>query len=194
MQYMTVIRHFLTSIHCPVSGMDNKSLNIKRQYNACKKSAIPVHIWQNMTEPSARYIMALQTQFGLSFSEAIHCIPDIHFREDSLAITREIAFNSEDRIIPLRHDIQKDIIDKITRHTGGNKNLVQHHQYNTIRYQWRQALTGLSLPINKSYRYLYAQQMKAELSPVLGNYQVSWIIRNEMGIKSRNTLWGYLNE
>ena len=30
---------------------------------------------------------------GLTFSEAIHFIPDIHYRDDSLWITRDIAFN-----------------------------------------------------------------------------------------------------
>lgn len=194
MRYMTVIRYFLTWIECPISEIDNQSLNLKRQSKPCKKPMIQSNIWQSISAPSARYIMALQTEFGLTFGEAIRCIPDIHFREESLWITREIAFNSEDRVILLRNETQKRLITDMSIYTGGFKNLMQIHGYDNIRYQWRQALLPHRLPVNKSYRYLYAQQLKAQLSPTLGNYQVSWLIRNEMGIKSRNTLWTYLNE
>lgn len=194
MRYMTVIRHFLTSLDCQLSDIDNQSLCLIRQYKRQKKSKIQPDKWQAITEISARFIMALQTKFGLTFGEAIRFIPDIHFRENSLWITREIAFNSEDRIIPLRDDTQRTIIADLIHHTKGHNNLVQQYGYDTIRHQWRQALSEQQFPANKSYRYFYAQQLKKELSPILGNYQVNWLIRDEMGIKSRNTLWLYLNE
>lgn len=138
--------------------------------------------------------MGLQTQFGLTFSEAMRFIPDIHFRQESLWITREIAFNSEDRTIPLRNDKQKAIIEDLIKHTCGSKSLMQHHGYDAIRHQWHQALEQRQLPIHTNYRYLYAKHLNEELVPILGSYQVSWLIRDEMGIKSRNTLWRYLNE
>lgn len=194
MRYMTVIRYFLNSIDCLLADIDNQSLYLTREYKRTKKTKIQSDIWQSMTEPSARFIMALQTQFGLTFGEAIRCIPDIHFREHSLWITREIAFNSEDRIIPVRNETQKAIIADLVIHTNGSKNLIQWHGYDDIRYQWRQALATYCLPTNKSYRYLYAQQLKTDLLLILGNYQTCWLIRDEMGVKSRNTLWLYLNE
>jgi hypothetical protein len=194
MRYMTTIRLFLTTLDCKIEGIDNQSLCLTRKYKRRKKISIQTDIWHAMTEPSARFNMGLQTQFGLTFSEAIHFIPDIHYRDDSLWITRDIAFNSEDRIIPLRNDTQKTIITDLASHTDGCKNLMQLHGYNNIRYQWHQALAAHKLPPNKGYRYLYAQQLQRELSPILGHYQLSWLIRDEMGIKSRNTLWLYLNE
>lgn len=194
MRYMTIIRTFLKSIECQFTDIDNQSLGLTRQYRRHKKAKIQSNIWQTISEPSARLIMALQTQFGLTFGEAIRFIPEIHFSEHSLWITREIAFNSEDRMIPLRHDFQKAIIADFSNHTQEFKCLLQQYGYETIRYQWSNALAKLELPTNKSYRYLYAQQLKKELSLIIGNYKVSWLIRDEMGIKSRNTLWLYLNE
>ncbi len=194
MRYMTVIRCFLNSIDCPIANIDNQSLCLVRDYQRRSKKSIQSNVWQTMTEPTARLIMALQTQFGLTFGEAIRFIPDIHYRDNSLWITREIAFNSEDRSIPLRNESQKTLILDLTTHTHGSKSLMQLYGCVDIRHQWRQALAVHRLRANKSYRYLYAQHLKAELSPILGNYQVCWLIRDEMGIKSRNTLWLYLNE
>ena len=194
MRYMTVIRDFLNNIDCPVAGIDNQSLNLSRLYRTPKRIIIQPNIWQTMPDPCAHFIMALQTQFGLTFSEATLLIPDIHVKEHALWITREIAFNSEDRMIPHRLDEQKSILRDLLNHTEGSKNLLQLYGNDGIRYHWHKALDEHKLPINKSYRHLYAQQMKKTLSPTIGHYQLSWLIRDEMGIKSRNTLWKYLNE
>ncbi|PJD91330.1 MAG: integrase [Legionella sp.] len=194
MRYMTIIRDFLNNIECSLTGIDNQSLHLSRLYRIPKRINIPADILQTITEPCAYFIMALQTQFGLTLSEAIRLAPDIHIKEHSLWITREIAFNSEDRIIPCRSDEQKSILQNLNSHTEGSKSLLQLYGDNGIRYHWQKALSENKLPSNKSYRYIYAQQMKKNLSPLIGHYQLSWLIRDEMGIKSRNTLWRYLNE
>ena len=90
--------------------------------------------------------------------------------------------------------MQKNTLTELNTHTSGSQSLAQRYGYSLIRAQWLRALTERNLPANQSFRYLYAQQLKMELVPILGNYQTSWLIRDEMGIKSRNTLWLYLNE
>ncbi len=178
MGYMTVIRAFLCSIDCPLVGIDNQSLDLTRQYKSNKKCKSQLVDWQIITEPTARIIMALQALFGLTFGEAIRFVPDIHFREHSLWITREIAFNSQDRIIPLRTEAQQALIADLMTHTRGSKCLMQLCGYALVRCLWRQALAAHGLPAGKGYRYLYARFMHTDLSPVLGNYQVSWLIRS----------------
>ncbi len=194
MRYMTIIRAFLRNIDCSLNGIDNRSLHLSRLYQIPKRINIPADILQAITEPCTYFIMALQTQFGLTLSEAIRLVPDIHIKEHSLWITREIAFNSEDRIITYRWDEQKSILQDLHSHTEGSKSLLQLYGNDGIRYHWQKTLSENKLPKNKSYRYLYAQQIKKNLSPIIGHYQLSWLIRDEMGIKSRNTLWRYLNE
>ena len=177
-----------------MTDIDNQSLGLTRQYNHLKKVTLEHALRQAINEPIVRLIIALQIQFGLTFSEAIHFVPDIHQQEDALWITREIAFNSTDRIIPLRNKMQKYTLTELNALTSGSQSLAQRYGSTLIHAQWHNALTERNLPANQSFRYLYAQQLKTELLPILGNYQTSWLIRDEMGIKSRNTLWLYLNE
>jgi len=192
--YMVFIRQFLMDMDCHLTDIDNQSLKLTLLSKRKKKTHITPNAWQTIEEPCPRFILALQTHFGLTFGEAIRFIPDIHSKEESLWITREIAFNSEDRTIPFRNDIQQGIMTELMKHTDGDRCLLKLHGEETIRVQWRKCLSLKKLPSNKSYRHLYAQILCKELSPTLGNYQTNWLIRDEMGIKSRNTLWLYLNE
>lgn len=84
MDHMTTIRRFLINIECPLPDIDNKSLGLVRQYKSHKLKSIQANIWTSFQEPIARLILALQTQFGLTFNEAINLIPDIHIKEDSV--------------------------------------------------------------------------------------------------------------
>lgn len=194
MDYMTTIRRFLHGIDCPLSEIDNKNLCLSRQRNSRKTNKIMPDIWIQITQPIAKIIMGLQTQFGLTFSEAIQVIPGVHTKDDMLWITREIAFNSEDRTIPFRNKNQTLILFELINYAQGGQCLLQMHDYDDILSQWRMALSVLNLSTKKTYRYLYARELKKELLPLLGNYQTDCLIRDEMGIKSRNTLWAYLHE
>ncbi len=193
MRYMTTIRKYLVNIGCQIAEIDNQSLQLVRPKSRKSQIDIQPDIWERIHSPIPRLIMALQTQFGLSFSEAIHLLPDIHIKEESLWITREIAFNSEDRMIPIRNTVQKAIVVKLCQLTN-NQSMREINSYDNIRTTWRSELTTHHLPTNKSWRYLYARYLYQALCPLLGNYQTCWMIRDEMGIKSRNTLWLYLNE
>lgn len=193
MDYMTRIRRFLKAIGCNLPEIDNQSLNLQRDHQYKKKFRLTHEIWKCLTSPTARIIMGMQTQFGLTFSESIRIIPDIHLQDDSIWITREIAFNSQDRLIPKRFDEQDLVIAEFRKYVK-DESLIKLESYEDIRREWRKELAKQKLPINKRYRYLYAQQLQNHILPLLGNYQTSWLIRDEMGIKSRNTLWGYLNE
>ena len=194
MRYMTIIRRYLDDIGCSLAGIDNQGLGINRQSVSPKKRGISSEIWQQLSDLPVRLTMALQTEFGLTFAEAIYLRPDIHVKENRLWITREIAFNSQDRDIPLRFEQQASILAHLKRFIGVEHSLAKKVGYETICQQWRMALSKHHLPCNKTYRYLYAQMLYQALSPTLGSYQTRWLILDEMGIKSRNTLWLYLNE
>ena len=148
MDYMTTIRRFLHDIDCPFSDIDNKSLGLSRQRNARKAKKILPEIWTEITLPIAKIIMGMQTQFGLTFSEAIQLIPGVHAKEDMLWITREISFNSEDRIIPIRNQNQTLILSELSSYAQGDQCLLQVHDYDDILSQWRMALRAMSLSTN----------------------------------------------
>ncbi|HEM7104434.1 TPA: integrase [Legionella pneumophila] len=193
MRYMTIIRRFLQMNDCSVADIDNQSLELSRPKTRKKrKKTIPPDIWKSLHDPIARVIMGLQTEFGLTFKEAILIKSHIQVREGSLWITRDIAFNSTDRSIPIRTESQKAVLNLFNWLTKQYGNLLQLKSYEEIRIIWRSALAKHCLSSSKSWRYLYAKQMYAYLLPNYGNYKICWLIRDEMGIKSRNTLWLYL--
>tara|TARA_R110002126_G_scaffold273866_1_gene418513 strand:- start:35596 stop:36498 length:903 start_codon:yes stop_codon:yes gene_type:complete len=193
MRYMTIIRKFLCALDCQIPEIDNKSLQLTREYKSKKKIKIEPTIWKMFIEPTSSLIMALQTEFGLTFSEAIHLWPGVHAQEHQLWITREIAFNSQDRFIPIRNQTQHMILSRLTNLIHGHDTLIQFEGYDFIRIKWRNTLAKHHLPTNKSWRYLYAYQRYRTLLPTLSKHEARLLIQEEMGITSRNTLWLYLN-
>ncbi len=190
---MTIIRRFLLMSDCSITDMDNQSLELSRpKARKKRKKIIPTDIWKSLNDPLARVIMGLQTEFGLTFKEAILIKPHIQVRECSLWITRDIAFNSSDRTIPVRTENQKMILNLFNWLTQQHDNLLRLKSYEEIRIIWRSALAKHRLSSIKSWRYLYAKQMYTYLLPECRNYKTCLLIRDEMGIKSRNTLWTYL--
>ena len=195
MRYMTIIRRFLQMNDCAIANIDNQSLQLSRPIARKKrKKTLSPDIWKSLSDPIARVIMGLQTEFGLTFKEAILIKPHIQVRDCYIWVTRDIAFNSSDRTIPVRTKNQKVVLNLFNWLTQQNGNLIQLKSYEEIRIIWRSALAKHRLSSTKSWHYLYAKQMYSHLLPEYENYKACWLIRDEMGIKSRNTLWLYLKE
>jgi len=194
MKHMTIIRSFFHAIGNSAALLDNKTLGIVHNKNLRKKINIRPNIWQEISNPTTLALMKMQTHFGLTLSEAMRLVPEIHINDHALSLTREMTFNSLDRSIPLRTEVQMQILNKLKQLTPSHKSLRETSSADSIRLHWNQSLKTLKIPSNKSYRYLYAQQMQEQLQPLLGHYLLNLLIMDEMGIKSRTTLWHYLNE
>ncbi len=78
--------------------------------------------------------------------------------------------------------------------TKAHKNLIESHGYDAVLFAWREAIRALKLPPRKAYRYVYAQQRQKQLITTLSHYKTTLATMDEMGLKSRTTLWGYLRE
>ncbi|QDP71545.1 integrase [Legionella israelensis] len=195
MRYMTIIRRFLQMSDCQIDKIDNQSLDLTRpKPKKRRKKGIQPDMWQSLVNPYAKIIMALQIEFGLTFQEAIRIKSYLHVKNYGLWITRDIAFNSSDRNVPVRTETQKAALQYFYWITKHHDNLIKLKPYEELRLIWRTALTQYRLSSTKSWRYVYAKQMYAYLLPEYGNYKTCLMIRNEMGIKSRNTLWQYMKD
>ena len=194
MNYMTVIRFFLNNIDHHIYAIDNKSLGLVKQNANSKLTELPVDIVHNFTNPIAKILFQFQIHFGLTLSEGMRLIPDIHIQKDSIWIIRTIATNSQDRIIPIRNDEQLEIIKNYLKICKPNISLVLTYGYHHLRYVYNTDLQTLNLIPAKSYRFIYARNLKSELSQILSNYMTCQTIMREMGLQSRMTLWRYLNE
>jgi hypothetical protein len=103
-----------------------------------------------------------------------------------------MTFNNEDRFVPFQNSEQKKIIIELAELTKTHKNLIESHGYDAVLFSWRDALRALKLPSQKAYRYVYAQKRQKQLITTLSHYKTTLTIMDEMGLKSRTTLWGYL--
>jgi hypothetical protein len=192
MKYMTVIRKFLQVIDYKKEIPDNRSLGVKREVTLQKSKSVSPDIWQKTSDPIVRVLLGLQIHFGLTVSEAMRVIPDIHVRQSNLWLTREITFNSMDRIVPLRNDIQEDILGELSQLTQNHQSLIYAQGHRVVCFRLNRALRALKLPVSKCWRYLYARQMDQQLSSILEQNELFLLIMSEMGVKSRTTLWRYL--
>lgn len=190
MKHMTIIRCFLATQGYDTTYISNQRLGLKPRKKTIKKIHVDSSILQSAMSPIGRSLLGLQIHFGLTRSEAMRLNPSIHVREDKVRPTREITSNSEDRAIPIITAEQQLIIDELQE----DKNLIELYGYDTVRVAWKNELRHLRLPTQKSYRYLYAQHRFKQLESQLTHYKLQLLIMDEMAIKSRTTLWGYLNE
>lgn len=192
MKYMTVLRHFLKHINHLIDCIDNISLQLIREKHTANYQPINSDTIEKIPNPFIKVILQLQIHFGLTFREAYRLIPDIHIRNNTLWLTRDITFNHQDRAIPIRNDEQLTILESFRSLNQPNESMLETHGHRTIlsTHQRMMKLAGLSS--KQTYRYLYAQYQYRELSKILSHQEVSQVIMNEMGLKSRTTLWNYL--
>ena len=194
MKYMTVLRQFLLKIDHMIDGIDNQSLHIINRKSSPKTIKVPPHVLEQFSNPIATILFQFQTDFGLTLSEAMRLTPNIHIQQNHVWITREIATNSQDRLIPIRHEAQTQVINSLLTLCKQNQSLIVTFGYHHVRCDYSAQLKSLGLPTAKAYRYLYAKRLHQELSPTLPNYLTNQTIMREMGLQTRMTLWRYLNE
>lgn len=110
MNYMTIIRTFLTSIGNCATDVDSLNLGITGSKIPRKNVRISLERWQKIDDPLAKLLLNLQVYFGLTLREAMRLIPGVHVQQDALWVTRDIAFNSTDRFIPIRSKTQIGVV------------------------------------------------------------------------------------
>ncbi|HAT2147265.1 phage integrase N-terminal domain-containing protein [Legionella pneumophila] len=186
MRYMTIIRKVLVDLGCQVHYIDNKSLLLSRPKPRKKRIKISSALWQSLINPAVRLIMALQIHFGLTFQEAIHFKTSEHVKHGYLWIA--------ERIIPICTEEQQAILHELEQLITEKQSLIKKYGQQYIRISWHSALKRHKLPSNRSWRYWYAKQRLVSLLPEVGYTEACLTIRQEMGIKSRNTLNLYLKK
>jgi hypothetical protein len=77
---------------------------------------------------------------------------------------------------------------------GEEKSILKKYGQQYIRISWHSDLKRYKLPGNRSWRYWYAKQRLESLLLEVGYNQACLMVRQEMGIKSRNTLNLYLKK
>ncbi|CEG59370.1 hypothetical protein [Legionella fallonii] len=185
MRYMTIIRKVLSDLGCCIHYIDNRSLQLSCPKPRKKRIRMSANFWQCLINPAVRLMMALQTHFGLTFTEAKQFRVSIHIQNNQLVIS--------ERVIPIDTKEQLAILNEFKQLTD-DKSLIKKYGHEYLQVFWHDELKQHKLPGNRTWRYWYAKQRLEVLLPEVGYTQACQMIRLEMGIKSRNTLWLYLNK
>jgi hypothetical protein len=91
MNHLTVIRKFLQIMGNHNVLISNKNLGITRYKSQKRKWKNDPDFWLKAEEPSSKILLGLQAHFGLTLSEALRLIPDIHIQQHNLWLTSEIT-------------------------------------------------------------------------------------------------------
>lgn len=192
--YMTVIRAFITTIGQPIEKIDNQSLGLYKKKPTSKALYLTQDVCHQLQSEVSTLLMSLQVHFGLTLSESMRIHPGIHIQDSQLWLTRDITFNGHDRAIPIVTHEQKSALKNLQQLTKGKECIIVAEGYHALLQAWKNELKELKLPTRKSYRHLYAQSRKNQLGGKLTHYKMHLTIMDEMGITSRTTLWKYLSE
>lgn len=138
----------------------NAELNIK--YTYVKKYAVVSQIGLcDITSGSAKNICSLQYYFGLKKAEAIrfHLIP---YQEANVLISRKIAYNSIDRIVPLVSAEQEDFLKQFAaKYPSGL--LTNYQNERLLSALHGSELNRLEIHDGEYFRYLYVKNRFRQL-------------------------------
>lgn len=190
--YISQLRCFLKTINHSIERIDNTSLGISKSSKPIAYTCNDQN-FESIYDPLIQQLFLLQTEFGLSYSETMRFIPDIHSKEDCLWLTREITRNSLDRIIPIVNEKQNEIIRSLLSQLNNCESAKSQFGYDEVRMRYRLGLRSIGLTTSISYRFIYAKKRYQFLLNTMCKKNAQEKIIHEMGI-SKVTLRRYLHE
>ncbi len=190
--YLADVRYLLQAIKHEISNIDNRSLGLKRSREK-EKNPYSQDYLQKISDPIVVLLIKLQTEFGLTLSEAFRFNPDLHIREKFLLLSRDMTTNSADRAVEICTPRQKEVIELAQHLIEMNKSPIKQYGYTLIRERYRHEIIKVGLSPQTSYRYVYAKQRLADLEKINDLNDAKSIVLSEMDI-TRLTLWRYLRE
>lgn len=193
MNYLAALRYFLKKIGHNIL-LNNKNLGLQKTKNSYQSPICTQEILEKINHPLVKILFELQTDCGLTFSEAIKLVPNIHIQDTFIYLTREISVNGKDRMIPIESENQRMLLEKLENFLRPNKNLLAHYQYAKLRGFYQKNLKPLGLPTNIQYRYLYAKSRFKTLFKKMNVHDAKTQLIQEMQINKTSPIWKIIYE
>jgi len=186
------IRYFLQVINHNIEGIENKALGLSR---TAEKKKIPFKndYLQKVSDPISHLILSLQIEFGLTLSESMRFNPDLHIKEGYIMLTRDITYDSKDRVIIIYCETQRKLIIKARQILETNSSPIFQFGYSSVRERYRFEIKRIRLTPSVNYRYVYAKNRMNFLTETHNKDTAFNVIIDEMSI-SKCTLRRYLHE
>ena len=164
---LSTLRHFCKHLPQAIEVPSNRELGIVKHSCVPEYKMIAPHIMLPKIELLVvRNIVALQCYCGLTKSEAIILSPMVAQRlPDTLLITRDLAHNSKDRVIPMVSKRQQACLAQRTHLLNGKINLLTIMSLRDWMALYKGSLQLAGFCYQTSYRRHYVQQRYTALKP-----------------------------
>lgn len=184
-----VLRRYNTIARLNLDIPSNKFLDTVKSTPDKTNTYISDDFNSHIFHPLTQSVISLQVEFGLTKLEAIRISPDSVSDTSSLTVTRNIAHNRQDRVIPIYKDSQrKTIAEKIQ--LSQLSPLLQTEGKNTdkiINNLYKAECLYAGISYKTEFRSVYAKRRFNELRSILNTDPILTLCK-EMGFSSPRRL------
>lgn len=190
--YLAAIRYFFDKAKVTTPIATNKELGIDKEYSKSDPD-INAADYSKLLHPYIKCIFGFELFFGLHRIEAIKIKTNENLIfDDKLWITRNIAFNGIERLIPIVTTEQIEVIKLFKATLENHESIVNKIEQRALMAMYKVELANINLKPNKQHRKHYVKYRAKILEELESSKNIRNYIKNEMGIKSNNLLLEYM--
>ena len=132
--------------------------------NTSKAKAVNAPDLEKIPDPHVRMSLELQQAFGLRREEAIKFRPGFADRGDHILLKASWTKGGKSRTIPVRTDVQRDLLDRVRRHVGNGSLIPADRSYVQQLRVYERLTANAGLSKMHGLRHDYAQRRYEELT------------------------------
>ena len=132
--------------------------------NTSKAKAVNAPDLEKIPDPHVRMSLELQQAFGLRREEAIKFRPGFADRGDHILLKASWTKGGKSRTIPVRTDVQRDLLDRVRRHVGNGALIPADRKYVQQLRVYERLTANAGLSKMHGLRHDYAQRRYEELT------------------------------
>lgn len=185
---LSVIRKFNKDFNLGINVPCNRKLEVRRAGNKPRElKTNPYVLLENIYNPLSKRLLSLQLEFGLTKIESAKMNLFTSFHDGFLSVSRNIAFNRKDRMIPVTTERQQNIIEKINPELEISQQEDKNFTEKALRV-FQSEIFCLNQDYNYPFRNTYAKNRYQRLIKDNTETFSTKTVLKEMGLSSKNYL------
>lgn len=131
-----------------------------------------------INNPYISLSLELQSSFGLRREESIKFSPTYSIKNNEIHIKGSTAKGGKFRVIPIRNDLQKSVLERVSKLSGNGALIPKGSTYIQQLRRYKNACQRVGLSKNHGLRHCYAQERYLELT--------GWLSPKAGGVRFNN--------
>lgn len=192
--YLSGLRIFFKKNNINYQIPTNLELGTNRKYN---KQIVKLDLTQynNIDNPYVKCIFGFELLFGLHRIEVIRLTEDNLIDENNVWVTRNIAFNSKERLIPIITDEQHELLNNFRSLNLGRKSIIDAlgDRNSMVLYKAYLSMVGLTTQCQHRRHYI-KYRTNILINENKSTRDIRKAIKSEFGISSNHLIKIYAYE